>query len=352
MALTRLSPGVYRDAQGRTVRSTNGKSSSGGKTSTGTKKPTGLLAPLPKNFSDITKGPAEAIGGQYALNKDIMQQNIDANRINQSGPTGSVNYVKNPDGSYTQSTTLSPEQQQLYNQQQGLNLNIGGNIDAALTQGRQNLAQGFLGGTNLNDERQRVEGGLINRYNQINDPIFQRERAQAEQRLYEQGHASGSPEYQRQMDMLSRQQNDARQGYQSQALTQGLNEYQTRFNTELQKYNLPMQQAQGYAGMYGGYQGPQAYQPTAVEFGQVDVPGTVSAFDQNSIARLAASKVGGGGGRGGGGGGGGPDYGSLLWNAFSSGGDLQQPYQKPQTNVWGGMGQAFGNGIAMGAAKW
>ena len=154
------------------------------------------------------------------------------------------------------------------------------------------------------------------------------------------------------MDDLTRQQNDARQGYQSQALTQGLNEYQTRFNTEYDKFNLPLEQAKGYAGMYGGYQGPQAYQPTSVEFGQVDVPGTVSAFDQNSIARLAASKVGGGGGSGRRSGGGGPDYGSLLWNAYAGGGDLQQPYQAPRSNVWGGLGQALGNGVAMGAAKW
>ena len=72
MALTRLSPGVYRDEKGRTVRSTSGKTSSSSSEATGTKKPTGLLAPLPPNFRVITKGPAEAIGGQYALNKDIM----------------------------------------------------------------------------------------------------------------------------------------------------------------------------------------------------------------------------------------------------------------------------------------
>jgi hypothetical protein len=68
--------------------------------------------PNAPNFQAIAQQQA-AQGAQNAQQKTL------ADRPNQIGPTGSVTWQQGPGGQWTQNVSLSPEQQQLFNAQQG-----------------------------------------------------------------------------------------------------------------------------------------------------------------------------------------------------------------------------------------
>jgi hypothetical protein len=70
---------------------------------------------------------------QFGLEQKAQQTNLDANRVNQEGPWGSVNWSQDPSGRWTQSTTLNPAEQQRLDQQRGLLTGLGG------------VAQGLVG---------------------------------------------------------------------------------------------------------------------------------------------------------------------------------------------------------------
>jgi hypothetical protein len=63
---------------------------------------------------------------QFGLNQRAMQSELEANRANQTGPWGSVTWDKGQDGTWNQTTTLAPEEQQRLDQQRGLLTGLGG----------------------------------------------------------------------------------------------------------------------------------------------------------------------------------------------------------------------------------
>jgi hypothetical protein len=98
----------------------------------------GGKAPKPPDY-------AAAAREQGAANIEAARVQAALNRVNQSGPGGTVRYIKDPNNpdTYTQETTLSPEQQALYNsttqgQQQRLNLG-----NQALTSSGGRIARGL-----------------------------------------------------------------------------------------------------------------------------------------------------------------------------------------------------------------
>jgi len=145
--------------------------------------------------------------------------------VNQVGPTGSTSYnqtdtykMTGPDGKvydiprYTQTTTLSPEQQQLYNQQ----TQLGGKMnDLAINQtdrlgsvlGTNATADGLPEVTNdFSADRARVEQAMFDRIN----PQLDRERASLENTLVNQGFQRGTEAFKNEMDQFGRNTNDAR----------------------------------------------------------------------------------------------------------------------------------------------
>ena len=168
-----------------------------------------------------------------------------------SSSVSSYNTIKGPNGEeyqipqFTQTTKLSPEQQNLLNVQQGvqqqmLNLSSqrGTALDKTLSQGiNQPGYQQFQGGPNLQTKIasggniqnqiagagdiqmqlgdqdswgrvQDVENALFQRYN----PQLEQDRQRMEQRLADQGIRAGSTAWNQAMDAQSRNVNDARLG--------------------------------------------------------------------------------------------------------------------------------------------
>src|SRR5262245_52033779 len=170
-------------------------------------------APQPPPPPDPTQVAQAQMGtniGTAAASNIIANPNV-------VGPTGSTTYsnagmetVTGPGGQtyqiprYTQTTTLSPEQQQLYNQQtqfgqqaNQIGLNQLGSISNTLgsPMDASGLPQAY-GSDDLLGARSRVEGALFDRLN----PQLDRDRDALETRLVNQGFLRGSDAFKNEMD--------------------------------------------------------------------------------------------------------------------------------------------------------
>ena len=187
--------------------------------------------------------PYKVAGAQTGANVNSAIASGVIGNINTVGPTGTTKYdqtdtytMKGPDGQtyqvprYTQTTTLSPEQQQLYNQQTQLgsgmnNLAIGqvDRLGSVLgkpvdTAGLPEVANDFSA------DRAAVEKALYDRLS----PQMDRARAGLETTLVNQGFQRGTEGFNREMDQAGRNENDARL-----AITgQGLQEQQGLFGMQ------------------------------------------------------------------------------------------------------------------------
>lgn len=190
--------------------------------------------------------PATTAAAQGALNKETALFNTNLNRANQYGPDGSVEWTLRPGadpnnpqpGDYTQTTSLSPEQQALKAGQNALSQNLMGvagdsinrvgdmmgsqfdmsgvhdlqyapgvvqNARAGLpnstisTQGLQGLNSGTEAG------RDQVIQAIMSR----NQPDLDRARHAEEQKLLQSGMERGTEGWQTSQDQLGRNENDA-----------------------------------------------------------------------------------------------------------------------------------------------
>ncbi len=136
-----------------------------------------------------------------------------ANRVNQSTPFGSVNYSTSGKDSYgndlwNADIKLSPEQQQILDQQNKLSIGLGGSMNNALDYINQNLANP-LDTSNLPAQQinpgQTVQDAIMSRLN----PQFDRRQQQTDAQLANQGIAQGTEAYRNAQTDLGNQRNDA-----------------------------------------------------------------------------------------------------------------------------------------------
>lgn len=149
---------------------------------------------------------------QSQLNADALKQS----RFNQTGPQGSTTWNGN-----TQTTTLSPEQQRLYDSSTANQNRISDFTGQQAGQYGDILRQQISGGDMA--QRQRVEDAMMARL----QPSLDRDQNQLAQSLANQGLAPGSEAYTNAMQDQSRRVNDARlgvigQGTQEMMATQGM----------------------------------------------------------------------------------------------------------------------------------
>jgi hypothetical protein len=194
--------------------------------------------------------PTKVAGAQTGTNVNSAIASGVIGNVNQSGPYGSTSFnqtdtykMTGPDGQtydiprYTQTTTLSPEQQQLYDQQTRLSTSFN---DLAQSQTDRlgsvlgkpvdttGLSEwGKLSPTDFSADRKRVEDAMYARLN----PQLERDRAELETTLVNQGFQRGSEGFNNEMDSSNRAANDARL-----AITErGLAEQQGLYNMDLSR---------------------------------------------------------------------------------------------------------------------
>lgn len=181
-----------------------------------------------KPSSPTPADPVVTAQAQTASNRETAIAQTGLNAINQTTPQGTLSYSQNgtwADGTprFSSTTTLSPEQQQLYNtgvstQQNLANLGnrqsqtIGNVLSSQFNTDGLPAAVTSIG-KDYSADRQKVEDALMARLN----PQIERDRAAQEASLANRGVRLGSNNYADAQDTFGRTVNDARLGVIGQA---------------------------------------------------------------------------------------------------------------------------------------
>lgn len=175
---------------------------------------------------------AAAAKQQGAANINSAVASNYLNQVNQNGPNGSLNFSYDYEGGYTDpqtgqriprvtaNTTLSPEQQKLYDQNTGLSISLN---DIA-KQGLDYVKQVSNKPVDLNSLPALQTGdsavkGVTDALMARLQPSIDRDRVALDSKLANQGISIGSDAYKTAQDLQGQRENDAR----SQAIVQGFN---------------------------------------------------------------------------------------------------------------------------------
>jgi hypothetical protein len=184
-------------------------------------------APSPPSSSDINSS-ATALGNEQTSANTAAQA---GSQYNQSNPYGSLTYTQTgvgPNGvpTYTASESLSPQQQQLYNQYTGTQDTAGSQAGSLLNSagyGNQSAASA------IGTESSGLEGQYMNQWLQGVQPFMTTQTNQLQTQLANQGLTSSDPAYQTAMRQLTTNQNLAvdqqATAAQNQAYTQAMGTY-------------------------------------------------------------------------------------------------------------------------------
>lgn len=251
--------------------------------------------------------PVQTINAQTGANKETAIANAALNRVNQYGPYGSSVYnVNGYEGGvpqYSQTTTLSPEQQQLYNK---------------TTQGQNTLADTALGGlgrvqgnfsqpfslrndpttSDFGTQIKQAQDAAYRGQTQYLDPQFADQGAALDSKLANQGLTVGNEAYDKAQAQFGRQKQAAYQSAQDSAVQQGANIQNQGFNQGLQGAGLQFAERNQPLSEYNSLMTGNA--PTNPTFGNVpgvnqantDVAGITNSGYQNQLARYNASQQG------------------------------------------------------------
>ena len=250
-------------------------------------------APTPPDPTVVANAQSQA-----NIASATAQQHL--NMINTTDPYGSVNYSADPSapGGYSQTTTLSPGQQGLYNlgtQAQtgalGIANNQLGNISGALnSQLTPPSLNNSFGPTDFTADRNAVTDAMYNQAKSRLDPQWNLATEQNDTRLANQGLGANSSAYQTEQNLFNQSKNDAYNTAMNSAIGAGANEQnvlfgqagqqatfgnqaaQQGFQNQAYAQNQPIDQFSALLGM-GQVQSPTGINYSPTQVGQTDVTG-------------------------------------------------------------------------------
>jgi len=203
-------------------------------------------SPEPPAITD----PNTTAANQQTLNTQAGIQSQRGSMVNQVTPTGSLSYQQTgtaSDGTplYTATTSLSPEQQQLYNI-------LTGTKNTAGTQASSLLSGANYGSTSPSDVIGNATSGLVKEAmdKQVSylSPYFTQQKDQLDTQLRNQGFAPGQPGYDNAMRGLLNSQGNTVTGFESQIEPQ-------MFQQAAATYQMPAQMAMSL-GQFGSPTAP------------------------------------------------------------------------------------------------
>lgn len=141
-------------------------------------------------------------------NLEMAKYATQANRVNQTGPYGSLKYSQDPQGNWSAVQSLSPEQQKLYEQQTG----IQGQFGDLANKGLGNAA-GLLGNPTIDESKlaQMPQNAGMNTQEAMMSrlrPDIDRQRAQMDTQLANQGIQQGSEAWKNAKEQQGREFSD------------------------------------------------------------------------------------------------------------------------------------------------
>lgn len=238
-------------------------------------------------------------GGGLTLNtpEGIIDAQTKLNRVNEDSPFGTNEYIRNPDGSYTQKTKLQEGEQKKLDQDRQRDIGLGDTAQGLADRVGKSYAEEFnLDGINFDpnnfdytNERKRLEDVFLKRFDEVNNQRYSQESEGLRQSLANKGIPEGSELYNREMERLSRQQGDERRGALVDALSYGGSEADRAFNTglagrqatiqdRLLVRDRPFQELTNVLSQRGGVNLPE-FQPRS----EIDVAGINQSFQDNQF---------------------------------------------------------------------
>jgi hypothetical protein len=218
--------------------------------------------------------PAATAAAQGNVDANTARLNAQLNRVNQYGPTGSVTYNKNGD-QWSQTTSLSPAQQQIFGLQQGLDTQALGIGQQQVQRVGDALATPFNydgipyapGTYDFSQDRQNVQDDYYNRQKTMLDQQYDRQDQQLQQNLADRGISMGNEGYTQATRDFAQNRDQAYENAMSDAIQAGGNEQsrlyglaqnarQQAIQERAYQQNLPLQQLSAILGSSGGVQMP------------------------------------------------------------------------------------------------
>lgn len=195
-------------------------------------------APTPPDYTALAQQTQQS-------NLDTARAGLAANRVNQVTPYGNLNYTQsgtdqygNP--TYTASQTLSPEQQNIYNQSTGLTGNILGAAQSGMGNVAKSLAQGGVDQSTLPstgfNPGQSYQDAMMSRL----APQISRENQSFEQEMANKGIGAGTEAYNTAKTLLGQNQNDRLNSATVSGLNAGLTANQQGFNQAQSNLTTPI----------------------------------------------------------------------------------------------------------------
>jgi hypothetical protein len=231
----------------------------------------GGKAPPPADYT----GAAREQGLQ---NLAAARLGAELNRVNQTGPTGSIRYTQDPNNpdSWTQTTELSPEQQAIFSGQQGNQLNLSRLANQRIGQSQGQTPLEAYDPGDFGAQRQEVTDAQYRAATQYLDPQFEQSGEALRTRLLNSGVREGSEAYTNEMGNFDRSKQAAYGDARSRAILAGGSE-QSRLladalrgrQQQVNERQIPLEESLALMQALGG--GGAAGQP-AGSIGQVGSP--------------------------------------------------------------------------------
>lgn len=239
--------------------------------------------------------PTATIAAQSAANSQSAQQTAELNRINQVTPYGSSTYSTDgtySDGTpqYTQTTTLSPSQQNLFNMGQQGEQTLGQTALGALGNVQSQYATPF-DPSNFGASVKQAQDAAYNAQTQYLDPQFEQGQKSLDNSLINQGITQGSEAYNNAEGNYGRQKQAAYQSAQNAAVGAGNQEQSTLYGQALTNYNQPLNT---YNALATGaqVQNPSFSSTPGANVATTDVGGITNSAYANQLAAYNAQNSG------------------------------------------------------------
>lgn len=146
-----------------------------------------------KAKSDMPESPDynNAARQQSASSRSNAEQTNAVNRPNVNTPLGSQTWTQNPDGTYTQNVSLSPEQQGLYNTETQ-NQQAMGNLGGTLINNAQDTLSTPFDASKVDGGQQAIQDAIYHKSTAMLDPQYQQREVAQRDQLAQQGFQTGT----------------------------------------------------------------------------------------------------------------------------------------------------------------
>jgi len=245
-----------------------------------------------KNTTVAPQDPYQVAGAATAANQNTAAYNAALTRTNSYTPTGSHTYTNQGNDPttgapiYTEQTTLSPEQQALYNSNTTNQLNSSAFAGNALDSARsayQPINTDYQGNLQANQDN------LYKSQAQYLDPQFSRQESGLDAKLAAQGITPGSEAYKNAHDQFSEEKQKAYSNAQMNAITGATGQTGQQIQQGIALQNQPLNY---YNALMSGSQGtvPQFSGANVQQTQPADVQGAfANNYSQNLNAANAAN---------------------------------------------------------------